>query len=325
MRLLSLKNLLRPIEFIGVLLCTLLCLFSFHVKAQTLDEIGNSITGTQQFREALEISRAEQRRAGLGRAAKEIKGEPGIYILTKADIFSLGARLNLGYTDNPQATKDGNGHGSKYGSFAFSAGVSSKFPNSVDYGVNLTVSGVEYDRSDAPDSLSLASNTFIGKSFADGMLYASLGLNAGVNGSHRFNDTSQFYGLSATIDVPFQLAENVNIITSLSLERQLSDQDEQDSTIVSLGGRLMWFPTNNLQFSLRGSYSDRLYDNFFEDVTFVKRRDDIYALGIAASSTFAHDLQGSVSINFKRNRSTFFLSDYTARDTLLNLSLTKRF
>jgi hypothetical protein len=83
--------------------------------------------------------------------------------------------------------------------------------------------------------------------------------------------------------------------------------------------------TPKLTGSLRGVVSGRLFDDFYEDVTFVERQDTQYQLGGSLSYRLSKFATLSASASYEKQDSKFFLSQYTASDAAFGLSMRVQF
>ena len=291
-------------------------------NAQIATDLENAITTGSQFEQAQEITAQTRKRTEI---TTMLEGEPGVFILKKNDIFVVGAALGTGFSDNPGRTLDTNAQDASYGSLALSAGVNTRIAQQYDAGINFVASGTEYDRVDAPSYRNLIGNTYIGRPVFDGRIYLSANATAGVNTDRVFERGTVFYAFGANASSVYKLSGKILFRPSIGVTRQLSAQSEQNNILVNVGASLIWrlhekwLATGNL------SYTYKSYDNFFEDVTFVSRKDDGYRAGITIARQINRDADFSLSLDYSDVRSTFFLSRYTAFDGGLSAKISKRF
>ena len=137
-------------------------LFTLQINAQTISDIESAVTQGEQFEDVQEMS---SRREQMQRDGSAIAGEPGVFILNKIDIFSIGASVGGGYSSNPRRNFDTNGQGSFFANAAISAGINTRINSSFDTGVNIIVSGTEYEKDGNPSNRNLVGSAYIAKAF----------------------------------------------------------------------------------------------------------------------------------------------------------------
>ncbi|GGD14346.1 TonB-dependent receptor [Aquisalinus flavus] len=291
-------------------------------SAQTIGDLESAVTQGAQFEEAQR--QAEQFRRPSDEEAM-LEGEPGVFILRVNEIFHVGAAAGLGYSTNPGRTLDVNAEESGFSNFALSAGINTLIGGHVDAGVNLVVSGTDYFETNEIDNKNAIVSTYVGTSVLNDRVYVTAGANYGTSGDGNFSDTTDFSGVSASASTVFQVRQKVLVQPTLTVSRQLSQNEAQENTAVTAAVRAIWAPTENWRVAADVAYTDRSYDNFYEDVTFVEREDEVWSAGVAVTRSIAPDLQVTASIGYTEQASAFFLSEYDAVDGGLNLRLSKRF
>lgn len=311
------------------LLKNIFLLFSFvvmqiagmAVQAQTVNDISSAITQGAQFEQAQSVT-DRTRRQETGEA---LEGEPGIFILRKVDIYSAGAFLGAGYSSNPARTFNTNGKGSGFVSMGATAGVNTRIDSKYNAGVNLSMLGVQYVANDTLSNRNLILNSYIGQSVLDDLLYISTNVSLGYSMDDSFNHGTRFQQLGFSVSSVRQLTKNSVIRPTLSISRQWSAQKEQKNILFKLGGAIIWNPEPGIRASANLSYAYRLYDNFFEDVTFIERSDREYRASFVLSKPLSRRSDLSASIEYTRQASTFFLSGYTSFDGGIYARFTHRF
>ncbi len=253
-----------------------------------------------------------------------IDGEAGIYVLKVNEIFYVGAAAGAGWSENPLRTSDNVGD-STFFSAAFTGGVQTRIDQSFDAGLSVTVSGTQYDKNFAPSSrtVTIAANT--GTQIGETPFYAGLYGYGGFNFDDNFEQSSGFYGATAAVSAGFMVASRTVVRPSLSLGRQLNQIDENDSwsTVASLD--LTHIINDELTLGASARVTRTWFDDFFEDVTFVKRKDWSYK-AIASMHYRPLDwLTVSATVGYERVDSTFYVSEYAGWDTQLTMSAMKRF
>jgi hypothetical protein len=311
-----------PARFTALTLAISGITWSQAAMAQTsLNDVEGAITQGAQFDDALAL--VGPRPEGTEDDAT-IDGEAGVFILQKADIFTLGANLGGGYSSNPGRTLD-TSEASAFASLALRAGVNTIVDKKYDVGLNLVASATEYDDPLGPSSRSVIVNAYVGRAIFGERLYISGSVVAGMNSDEDFNQSSLFYGASANVSYTLPVSNNVLLRPSVSAARQWSDSTEQNNISATASGDVIWLPAPKWIVSGRIAYTHRRYDNFFEDVTFVERKDDQIQAGARVSRKISENLSLSVSYDYTSQDSTFFLSGYDSHDGGLSLQISHRF
>lgn len=290
--------------------------------AQVFDDIENAVTRGSQFNETLEDF---SDRPVLDEDELTIDGEAGVYILKKNDIFAVGAILGAGYADNPSRTQDSDVDPSAAVQFALTAGIDTKINKQIDAGLNIGLSGTEYDKSGAPDNRNVFANAYLGKTFGDGEFFGSVSGSYGQAMNGTFNDGTGFYGLNASVTTIRPVSDRVIFRPRVTVSRQWSEVSEQENTSISADAGIVWAIASKWQVSGSISYTHRVYDDFFEDVTFVERKDDVWRASLGVARQINDKVAISGNITFVDQSSDFFLSEYDSLDGGLSLSLRRKF
>ncbi|VAW00888.1 hypothetical protein MNBD_ALPHA05-2002, partial [hydrothermal vent metagenome] len=250
---------------------------------------------------------------------------PGVFILRKIDIYSASVAFGSGYSDNPGRTLDTNAEDSFFGSVALSAGINTRIAQQYDAGINIVASGTEYTRGDAPSNRNLLANAYFGRAIFDGNLYVSANASAGVNTGQKFRNGTGFYNTGVSVSTVRKLSDRIIVRPSVGASRQWSDQSEQNNYAVTAATDVIWKPAAKWLVRGQVSYSRRIYDNFFEDVTFVERKDSLIRAGLSVSRQVNDFIDVSASVDYADQNSDFFLSTYNAFDAGVSARMTHRF
>jgi hypothetical protein len=76
---------------------------------------------------------------------------------------------------------------------------------------------------------------------------------------------------------------------------------------------------------LRGTVVRRWYDDFYEDVTFVARRDTLYGVAASLSWQPTRNLAVTATVSYESQDSRFFLANFDAFEGSAGLSFRLRF
>lgn len=289
--------------------------------AQAVPDLRDLVTQSEQInRGASQAARARTVRDGTGEA---IDGEAGIYVLTVNEIFQVSAAAGLGYSDNPARTADDLG-GSMFGDFSLSAGLATRLGETVDFGLSANVAGREYFEEDAPSSRTLSASMSAGLPVA-GPLYAGVGAFAGYSFDGGFKNGTAFYGLTANLSAAVPLTSRLVVRPGIGATRQWAEVSENDSTLVAASVDLVYAFAPRLTGSLRGSAVRRWYDDFYEDVTFVVRRDMLYGVTAALAWQPSANVVVATTLSYETQNSRFFLAKFDAFESSAGLSLRLRF
>ena len=293
-----------------------------HAFAQTsINDVEGAITQGSQFDEAREL--IDQRRQDAEDEAI-IDGEAGVFILKKTEIFTVGLSTGGGYSSNPTRTLD-TSEESAFANLAVRAGINTIIGDTYDVGVNVVGSGTEYEEDSGPSNRTLVANAFVGRSVWDNRIYLSGSLVSGVNADDSFDQGRAFYGATVNASYIHQLSDNVLVRPSVNLSRQLSGESEQDNFSAGASAEIIWQPAAKWSVIGQVAYTYREYDDFFEDVTFVKRQDDQVRAGITVSRRITDKVSLSASYDYTTQDSSFFLSGYDSHDGGASLQVSRRF
>lgn len=305
----------------GAVTLGLMALAPYGYAQTSLNDVQGAITQGSQFDDARSL--VDQRRQEAEDEAT-IEGEPGVFILKKTEIFTVGVSTGGGYSTNPARTLD-TSQESAFANLSVRAGINTLIDQTYDVGLNLVGSGTEYDNESGPSSRALVANAFVGRSVLNNRVYLSGSLVSGVNTNKKFDQGRAFYGASLNASYVHKLSDNVLFRPSATLSKQLSGESEQDSISASASAEIIWQPAPKWSLSGQVAYMHRKYDDFFEDVTFVKRKDDQIRLGLSVSRHITDKVSISASYDYTSQDSTFFLSGYESHDGGASLQISRRF
>ncbi|GAB5458553.1 MAG: hypothetical protein Hens3KO_15830 [Henriciella sp.] len=291
-------------------------------KAQVLDDIESSVTQGNQYNEALQVfpDNVEDDDADTS-----VDGEAGVYVLKKNEIFSVRAIVGTGYSDNPSRTSDSDIESSAAAQMALSIGADTRINGAVDAGTNLVISGTEYETDGAPDSRNVVANAYVGKSLLNGTVFGSVSGTYGQAMNGTFGEATGFYGLSASVTTVRPLTDKVVVRPRLSVSRQWSEVTELDNTSVTTEASASWAIAPKWQATGSLAFTHRIYDDFYEDVTFIERKDDSWRAGVSVSRQINDKVAVSANLTYVDQSSDFFVSDYTSYDGGLSVRIVKRF
>lgn len=297
-------------------------LFAANAHAQAVPDINDSITEGSQIDDIIR----QQDRIGsqLGQDSNEIDGEAGIFVLRANEIFYVGGSYGIGYSENPQRTVDGDGD-SFLVNLAATAGVQTRIAEAVDFGISATVGGTEYNENFAPSSRSISGAITAGTQVGQSPVYLGFTAFGGFNYDDSFNNGTGFYGGSASVSAGFALGPRTAIRPSISGTRQWSDISENDSTSVTGGVSVTHAVATNFSIGASTRVTHTWFDNFFEDVTFVKRKDWQYGGGINATYRVNDNILLGAAAGYEKRDSTFFVSEYESFEASLTFSARLRF
>ncbi|RYZ14780.1 MAG: hypothetical protein EON61_02355 [Alphaproteobacteria bacterium] len=248
----------------------------------------------------------------------EIDGEAGIYILTVNEIFFVSGGGGFGHTSNPTRTANDAG-GDWYGEFAASAGIATRLGGVADFGAAINVDGRDFIDADIASSRSVSANASIGATLW-GPVYGSLTTFGGYAFDDGFGGRTGFYGVAANVSAAFRITDNLLLRPGVGLTRQWSETSENDSLSATASVDAAYVLSPQWLLSGRLSVTERKYDDFYEDVTFVEREDTI--VGVSASLVWrpVDRLALAASVAYEDQESSLFLSAFDALDTGLSLS-----
>lgn len=305
----------------GCAIMTMMALSPNAFAQTSLNDVQGAITQGSQFDDVRAL--IDRRRKNAEDRAI-VDGEPGVFILKKTEIFTVGVSTGGGYSSNPGRTLD-TSNASAFANVALRAGINTIVGQTYDVGLNIAGSAVEYDDELGPSSRAAVANAFVGRGVWDNRIYVSGSVVAGVNANEKFKQGRAFYGASLNASYVHKLSDNVLLRPSLSAARQWSGESEQDNISATASAELIWQVAPKWIVSGQLAYTYKDYDNFFEDVTFVQRRDNQIRAGFSVSRKITDKINVSVSYDYTTQDSTFFLSEYESHDGGVSLQISKKF
>lgn len=293
------------------------------LAAQGLPDIQDAINRGTSIDEALR----EQARTSEGPTdgdTGEIDGEAGVYVLTVNEIFYVGASAGTGWEENPLRTVDDTGD-SIFANGALTAGIQTVFGGSFDAGLSATVSGIDYEKSFAPSSRTITGAANFGRRIGGTPLYVGISAFGGFSYDESFENPTSFYGGSAALSAGFPLGQRGLLRTSVNGGRQMGEIAENNSWNASTSADISYLVTPELTVGASARLTRVWYDNFFEDVTFVERKDWQYGGGVNANYSLNDWLSVSANFGYEERDSAFFLSNYNGLSASLAITGRKRF
>lgn len=288
--------------------------------AQTVPDIQDLVVQSEQVNRNADAAN-RQGEALLPSGDGAVDGEAGVYVLTLNKIFQLNAGAGFGYTDNPTRSNADVG-GSFFADFTTGAGVATRIDGVVDFGAGVSLNGREFLKDNGPSSRSLSGTVSAGVPIA-GPVYIGVAGFGGFSYDGDFESGVGFYGLSGTLSAAFPLTPRLSVRPGVGAVRQWSEVTENNSTSISGSIDVSYSLTPTVSVLARGGVTVRWYDDFYEDVTFVERRDTTYGgsvtLGWRPTETFF--LSANASLD--RQDSRLFLSEFSALE--LGLAVTARY
>lgn len=307
---------------IGIAFCPVLAAAASPAAAQVIPDLQEVVVRGEQLNRGIDEA-ARARGGERDEDDGEIDGEAGIYVLTVNDIFQLTASGGLGYTSNPQRTADDLG-GSGFGDFAVSAGIATRLGGAVDFGLSANVSGREFFEQDAPSSRNASLSLSLGVPVA-GPVYASVVGFGGYSFDGAFKNGTSFRGLSGSLSAAFPVTNSLVIRPGIGATRQWAEVEENNSSVIAASVDVIYALAPRLTATVRGSAARRWYDDFYEDVTFVERRDTLYGVTAALSFRPSDNIAITANLSYERQNSRFFLAAFDALESSAGVSLRVRF
>ena len=254
----------------------------------------------------------------------EIAGEAGVYVLKLNEIFFVGASGGFGYAENPERTAL-NTSDSFYANAGVTAGVQTRLGETVDFGLRANVSGVEYFETNAPSSRSVVSSMAMGVPIGGTPLYASVNLFGGYNFDGDFEGGTGFYGASLAVNAGFPLGQRTLFRPGAGVTRQWSSISENNATTASVSATLLHQPAAQVTLGVEAQLGRVWFDNFYEDVIFVERRDWSYSGSVNADWTPVSWLSFGASAGYERRDSSFVISRYNGFEAAVSATVRHRF
>jgi len=291
--------------------------------AQATPDIADAINQGNQVRDALRDQDRTVARAG-SMEDSEIDGEAGVYVLTVNDIFYIAGAAGAGWSENPLRTSDDAGD-SVYADAVLTAGLQTRLDGKLDFGLAATLSGIEYEQDFAPSSRTLNLTTSVGMPIEGTPIYIGANAYGGVSYDSGFGDGTGFYGASMQLTAGRQFGHGTLGRATLSAGRSGNEIEDNNAWTANLDAELTRILADRWLLGASARISRFWYDDFFEDVTFVERRDWQYSGNVSLNWSPLDWLGASASIGYEKGDSTFFLSNYDGFEAALTVSSRKRF
>jgi hypothetical protein len=309
---------MRRTHFAPLSLALLLAAAPAH--AQTLSEIGRSVTDGAQIEAA--IARGATPR-GDGEDDQAIDGEAGIYVLRKADIFFVGGEAGVSYSTNPLRTVDDVG-GSGAAEASLDIGVQTLIFEKVNFSAVASFAGTRYFKDFAPSNTVASGNMSLSTGIGKTPFLIGASAFGGWNFDRDVKAATGFYGASVHVGAVLPLDRQTILHPLLVASRVKNEVGENDSKSIGLRTTLAR-RMGRMTVSANAVVSRFWFDDFYEDVTFVPRRDWQYEGGIAVSYALTPRATLAASARYVKRDSSFFLSNYAAVDSGVGLALNWRF
>lgn len=255
----------------------------------------------------------------------EIAGEAGIYVLTVNDIFFISGNAGLGHSTNPTRTATDAGE-DWYGDLGASIGVATRLGGAVDFSAALNVDARDYFDRDAASSRGASLTAAVGAPVW-GAVSGSLIAFGGYAFDHQFefDNKTSFYGLSGNVSASWRLSDQVLLRPGIGVTQQWSGVEENNSLSATASLDALYVITPEWLASARVSLSERIYDNFYEDVTFTERKDTTAGIGASLVWRPSHNVNVSASLAYENQDSSFFLSEFDGFDMSVGLTFRRWF
>lgn len=303
----------RLVSLMRCMTLSLIMLFQVPTNAfaQGLPDVGGSITQADQIDE---IIRQQQRlqRNNSGRP-NAIDGEAGVFVLRVNDIYSVSGSSEFGYSSNPLRNVDDIG-GSFLTNVALAASIQTLIDESFDFGLSLSVTGTDYNEAFAPSSRSASVSANIGKSLGNTPFYLSGNMFGGYSFDEDFSGSVGFWGMSTALSSGFKLGNKTIVRPSFGITAQWSETRENNSYSASLSTTVVHSVSPRFSISADVRASRTVFDDFYEDVTFVERNDWTYAGSLRADFVVNNAFSIGASAGYEQRESSFFLSNYKASE-----------
>ena len=195
----------------------------------------------------------------------------------------------------------------------------------VDFGVRANVSGLEYFSDFGPSSRNTSASVTVGTPIGGTPLYANASAFGGFNFDGDFENGVAFYGGSLSVNAALPIGQRTLIRPSIGVSRQWSEIEENNATSAAANVTVLHIVAPEVVVSADAFVNRTWFDNFFEDVIFVERRDWSYGGGASVSYRPNDWLSTSVSVGYERRDSSFFISEYEGFDASLSVSATLEF
>lgn len=300
------------------------CLASLHGAATLAQpaQVRDSITQGAQADRAVEQARD---RLYSGRSGEdEIGRNPGVFVLIERDIFSVGLDVGLGYSNEVDkgALQDAE---SGYTSVQFDIGVDTRIADSFDAGARLIASETLFHNDSTFDSAALLGSVYVSEAFFDRTLILTADATGGLNAGYDFDNPSAYINGSIRATRPIPLGQDIVLVPSVFASLIYAEQSEQDRWEAGASLRLIARLCDGLRLTLGGGVTYGEYDNFYEDVLFVNRKDTTAYASVGLEYAIDDNVSAFANLRYTNRTSTLDIVEYEETDASAMIGIKARF
>jgi hypothetical protein len=282
---------------------------------------GGAIVGADRAADAVARLRAFADRQGADDGA--IDGEAGLYVLTEQDIFFAFAGFEAAHSSNPLRNADDVG-GSAYGELSLGGGMQTTLADRWNVSASLSLTRTDYAEDFAPSGASATATASVGTPIRDWPVQATLAAFVGWTMDADFADPTRFQGLTAQVAGRWMLGERLELAPALFVTRITSETEENDATAIGARASLTR-EIGPVIATLSAAVTRTLFDDFYEDVTFVERGDWQTDAALTVEWPLSERLSVTASLQYVSRESDFFLASHDGFDGGVSLSARWRF
>lgn len=253
-----------------------------------------------------------------------IDGEAGVYLLKVNEIFQVSAAGSIGYSENPQRVL-GNPGDSFYKDYALSAAVVTRLAAQVDFAAALSLTGRDFIEDYGPSGRNIAATVSVGMPIDGGPVYVGLVGFTGESYDQDFDDGIRFKGIAANVSTVFPIGDRWAVRPGAGITRQWSEVSENNSLTYNLSADVFYAISPKITAALQVGVSKRVYDNFYEDVTFIERKDNTKSVGVSVAYKATPYVTLALNAGYEKQESSFFLAEFESTDASINLVLRRSF
>jgi hypothetical protein len=302
----------------------LACLATVHAAATFAQpaQVRDSVTQGAQADRAIE--QARDRLLSSQSGADSIGRDPGVFVLIEKDIFSVGLDVGLGYTNEVDkgSLQDAK---SAYTSLQFDIGADTRIADSFNAGARLTVAETIFHDTRGFDSAALLGSVYVSEAFFGGTLIVTADATGGLNGGYDFDNGSSYINASIRAARPIPLSRDVVLVPTVFASIVHAEQGEQNRWETGASARLIARLDDDLRLNVAGGVTFADYDNFYEDVLFVSRRDTTAYASFGLEYTIDENVSAFANVRYSNRTSTLDIVEYEETDASVSIGLTARF
>jgi hypothetical protein len=300
------------------------CLASLHTAATLAQPAGVTDSITQGAQADRAIDQARDRLLQAPGVEGDIGQDPGIYVLIRQDIFSVGLDIGVGYSSDVDkgSLRD---EQSGYTSVQFDIGADTRIADSFNAGARLSVSETLFHSVDGFDSGAAIGSIYVSEAFFGGALILTADATGGVNGGYDFDGTSAFLNTAIRASLPVPITRDIVFVPSVSAAYVFNEQEEQDRWEVGAQGRLLARLDDDWRVTLSGGVTYAEYDDFYEDVLFVSREDTTAFAALGLEYAISENARAFATVKYTNRTSTLDIVEYEDTDAAVSIGLTARF